>query len=75
MKKIFLGYLQKQLEKNNAMLASNSLSEEDRKLVEDAIADLERLTLSKKLLTTSNKDLLLCRRNLTKKIKKIQNQL
>lgn len=40
MKNLFKQYLQKQLEKNNAMLASNSLSEEDRKLVEDAIADL-----------------------------------
>lgn len=40
MKKIFLEYLNKQLEKNQAMLATNSLSEEDRKLVDDAIADL-----------------------------------
>ena len=40
MKNLFKQYLQKQLEKNNAMLASNSLSEEDRKLVEDAVADL-----------------------------------
>lgn len=41
MKNLFKNYLQKQLEKNNAMLASNSLSEEDRKLVEDAVADLQ----------------------------------
>lgn len=40
MKKIFLEYLNKQLGKNRAMLATNSLSEEDRKLVDDAIADL-----------------------------------
>lgn len=41
MKNLFKNYLQKQLEKNQAMLASNSLSEEDRKLVEDAVADLQ----------------------------------
>lgn len=41
MKNLFKNYLQKQLEKNQAMLASNSLSEEDRKLVEDAVSDLQ----------------------------------
>ena len=40
MKSIFRNYINKQLESNKAMLSSNSLSEEDRKLVEDAIADL-----------------------------------
>lgn len=54
MKKIFLGYLQKQLEKNNAMLASNSLSEEDRKLVEDAIADLEATVTAVEALADEN---------------------
>lgn len=41
MKKLFLEYLNKQLAKNQAMLSTNSLSEDDRKLVEDAIADLQ----------------------------------
>lgn len=41
MKKVFKQYLNKMLAQNKAILASNSLSEEDRKLVEDAVADLE----------------------------------
>jgi hypothetical protein len=41
MKKLFLEYLNKQLAKNQAMLSTNSLSEDDKKLVEDAIADLQ----------------------------------
>lgn len=41
MKKIFLEYLNKQLAKNQAMLSTNSLSEDDKKLVEDAVADLQ----------------------------------
>lgn len=40
MKKLFLDYLNKQLTANKAMLSCNSLSEEERKLVDDAIADL-----------------------------------
>ena len=40
MKKVFKQYLNKMLAQNKAILASNSLSEEDRKLVEDAVADL-----------------------------------
>ena len=40
MKSIFKNYLNRQIEQNQAMLASNSLSDEERKLVEDAIADL-----------------------------------
>lgn len=40
MKKVFKQYLTKMLAQNKAILASNSLSEEDRKLVEDAVADL-----------------------------------
>lgn len=40
MKKLFLEYLKKQLASNNAMLSANSLSEEDRALVNDAVANL-----------------------------------
>lgn len=40
MKKVFKKYLNSLLEQNKKLLASNSLSEEDRKLVEDAVADL-----------------------------------
>lgn len=40
MKKVFKKYLNSLLEHNKKLLASNSLSEEDRKLVEDAVADL-----------------------------------
>lgn len=40
MKKVFKQYLNKMLAQNKAILASNSLSEEDRKMVEDAVADL-----------------------------------
>lgn len=40
MKKVFKQYLTKMLAQNKAILASNSLSEEDRKMVEDAVADL-----------------------------------
>lgn len=40
MKKIFKNYLTKELEKNQALLSQNSLSEEDRAVVEAAIASL-----------------------------------
>lgn len=56
MKKIFLQYLNKQLAKNQAMLSTNSLSEEDKKLVEDAIADLNATVESVEALADENAD-------------------
>lgn len=41
MKKIFKNYLAKELEKNQALLAQNSLTDEDRAVVEAAIASLQ----------------------------------
>ena len=56
MKKIFLQYLNKQLAKNQAMLSANSLSEEDKKLVEDAISDLEATVAAVEELADENAD-------------------
>ena len=40
MKEIFKSYLQKEIEKNNSILAQNSLADEDRAVIEAAIASL-----------------------------------
>lgn len=40
MKEIFKTYLQKEIEKNNSILAQNSLADEDRAVIEAAIASL-----------------------------------
>lgn len=40
MKEIFKSYLQKEIEKNNSILAQNSLADEDRVVIEAAIASL-----------------------------------
>lgn len=54
MKKVFKKYLNSLLEQNKKLLASNSLSEEDRKLVEDAVADLNSTIEAVDALTDEN---------------------